>query len=144
MTITRGVVGLAVQDRAGALTGHTDADLSVSETTRQRIIDSVPANTTRAYARQLAAFTTWCGARGRAALPATAETLAEYVAGLADADRSPATIEQAARDLLKVLGGTTRPLTHPSGRCCCATSSSRSRTVRNSGGISDGVRGVVR
>ena len=94
MMIAHGA-GLAVQDRAGALTGHTDADRSVSETTRQRIIDSVPVNTTRAYARQWAAFATWCGARGRAALPATAETLAEYVAALADADRSPATIEQA-------------------------------------------------
>ncbi len=68
--IARGV-GLAVLDRAGALAGHTDADRSVSETTRQRIIDSVPANTTRAYARQWVAFTTWCAARGRAPLPQT-------------------------------------------------------------------------
>jgi len=85
---------LAPPDRAGALAGHTDTDRSVSDATRRRIIDAVPANTVRAYARQWAAFTTWCAAAGRAALPATAETLAEYVAHLADAGRAPATIEQ--------------------------------------------------
>ena len=80
---------LAVLDRAGALTGPTDADRFVSEQTRRRILDAVPANTVRAYTRQWAAFTTWCTAHGRAGLPATAETLAEYVAHLADAGRAP-------------------------------------------------------
>ena len=86
---------LAPIDQAGVPAGHTDADRSVSEATRRRIIDAVPANTTRAYGRQWAAFITWCAAVGRAALPATAETLAEYVGHLADAGRAPATIEQA-------------------------------------------------
>jgi len=86
---------LAPIDQAGVPAGHTDADRFVSEATRRRIIDAVPANTTRAYGRQWAAFITWCAAVGRAALPATAETLAEYVGHLADAGRAPATIEQA-------------------------------------------------
>ncbi len=86
---------LAVLDRAGALTGATDADRFVSDATRQRIIDAVPANTVRAYTRQWAAFTTWCTAHGRAGMPATAETLTEYIAHLADAGHAPATIEQA-------------------------------------------------
>ena len=76
-------------DRAGALTAPADADRFVSEQTRRRIIDAVPANTIRAYTRQWAAFTTWCTAHGRAGMPATAETLAEYVAHLADAGRAP-------------------------------------------------------
>ncbi|MBA2694290.1 MAG: site-specific integrase, partial [Actinobacteria bacterium] len=86
---------LAVLDRAGALTGPADADRFVSDATRRRILDAVPANTVRAYTRQWAAFTTWCTASGRTGLPATAETLTEYVAHLADDGHAPATIEQA-------------------------------------------------
>jgi site-specific recombinase XerD len=75
--------------------GHTAVDTSLSERTRARILASVPANTSRAYRRQWAAFADWCAEHGRAVLPATAVTLAEYVAHLADSERSPATIEQA-------------------------------------------------
>lgn len=53
------------------------------------------ANTTRAYGRQWAGFTAWCAEHNRVILPATGETLAEYVTELTDAGRSPATIEQA-------------------------------------------------
>ncbi|WP_337826237.1 site-specific integrase [Pseudonocardia sp. UM4_GMWB1] len=71
------------------------ADAYLSEATRARIVDSVPTNTRRAYARQWAAFTDWCAAAGRTALPATPQTLAEYVAHLADAGQAPTSIEQA-------------------------------------------------
>jgi integrase len=71
------------------------ADLVLSETTRARIRDGVPANTRRAYEQQWAAFTTWCAGAGRVPLPATGETLAEYVCLLCDAGKAPATIEQA-------------------------------------------------
>ncbi|MGH3794358.1 MAG: tyrosine-type recombinase/integrase [Pseudonocardiaceae bacterium] len=77
-------------------TTHTAADRAVSAGTRARILDAVPDNTRRAYTRQWDLFAGWCAAHGRAALPATGETLAEYVAALADAGRSPATIEQAS------------------------------------------------
>jgi len=88
-------------DLTPALAGHPDADRSLSEGTQRRILAAVPANTSRAYARQWAAFTIWCAEQGRGTLPATAETLAEYVAHLADTPRrdgekrSPASIEQA-------------------------------------------------
>jgi integrase len=84
-------------------------DRAVSKTTAQRIFDSVPPNTRRAYARiwdgrshpdapppdPLGGFAGWCARNGRQAMPATPETLAEYVSHLADEDKSPATIEQA-------------------------------------------------
>jgi len=70
-------------------------DTLLSDGTRRRILDAVPANTTRAYTRQWAAFTDWCIRQRRVDLPATGETLAEYVAHLADAGHAPATIEQA-------------------------------------------------
>lgn len=78
-----------------ALAHATDADLTLSERTRTRITDGVAANTRRAYGRQLAAFTAWCQQHGRTSLPASSETLAEYVGELADAGKSPASIEQA-------------------------------------------------
>lgn len=74
---------------------HTDRDAHLSDRTRQRITDGVAVNTRTAYTRQWEVFTAWCQQTGRVPLPATAETLAEYVTELADADRSPATIEQA-------------------------------------------------
>src|SRR4051812_9188319 len=80
---------------AGVVARHAERDRALSDGTRRRILDAVPANTSRAYARQWAAFTDWCAEHGRTELPATGETLAEYVAHLADAGRSPATIEQA-------------------------------------------------
>lgn len=72
-----------------------DRDRTVSARTRARILDGVASNTTRAYTRQWTTFTAWCDLHGRVSLPATAETLAEYVSELADEDKSPASIEQA-------------------------------------------------
>jgi site-specific recombinase XerD len=86
---------LVPAEGARVVVGHSDADRSVSEGTRARILDAVPANTSLAYGRQRSAFAAWCAEHGRAELPATPETLAEYVAHLADAGRAPATIEQA-------------------------------------------------
>ncbi|MCW2900634.1 MAG: Site-specific recombinase XerD [Streptosporangiaceae bacterium] len=78
-----------------AVSGHAGIDGFVSESARARILDGVATNTRRAYGRQWDAFTAWCIDQGRTALPATAETLAEYVSALADAAKGPASIEQA-------------------------------------------------
>lgn len=66
----------------------------ISAATRSRIEQSFPENTRRAYSRIWAGFTDWCAGPGRAALPATPETLAEYVSHRCDDGKSPATIEQ--------------------------------------------------
>jgi integrase len=71
------------------------ADFRVGEEARAAIKAGASANTTRAYARQWARFDNWCAEAGRLALPATAETLAEYTTALCRADYAPATIEQA-------------------------------------------------
>jgi len=52
---------------------------------------SLSDSTRRGYARDLAVFRTWCQARAVAALPAEPQTLAAYLADLAQTDR-PATI----------------------------------------------------
>lgn len=72
---------------------HTDRDAHLSDRARERIAGGVAKNTTRAYARQWAAFEAWCAREGRTALPATAETLAEYVTVLADHGVPPVQVE---------------------------------------------------
>jgi integrase len=71
-----------------------DPDLAVSPATRRRIERAVSPNTRRAYAYQLSRFTDWCAANGRTSLPATGETLAEFVSYLCDLGLSASTIEQ--------------------------------------------------
>lgn len=86
-------------------------DEAVSKTTHERLVQSIPDNTRRAYARvwdgrphpdadpptevKDRGFIGWCEINGRTSMPATPETLAEYVSHLADKDLSPSTIEQA-------------------------------------------------
>lgn len=72
---------------------HPDRVLSAA--TVDRLERSIPTNTRLAYERQWRAFAEWCAAHGRAPMPTTPETLAEYVSALADLDRAPSTIEQA-------------------------------------------------
>lgn len=73
----------------------TGADHELSARTVERMERSIPAETRRAYDRQWAQFATWCGEHGRTAMPATSQTLAEYVGFMVDADKAPSTIEQA-------------------------------------------------
>lgn len=82
-------------ETAPAVIVHTDADLIVSESTRARVRDGVAENTRRAYRQQWNQFADWCTAAGRVPVPATEETLADYVGHLCDEGKSPATIEQA-------------------------------------------------
>jgi integrase len=83
---------LVPADQSADLPAHPDTHLS--DGTRERLERSVPENTKRAYTRQWNTFTDWCTSTGRTALPAAAQTLAEYVSHLADLDRAPTTIEQ--------------------------------------------------
>ncbi len=87
------MVNIALRD--SMTTAISVQDLVVSDRTRARLADSVPANTRRAYTRQWEQWEQWCASTGRTPLPATAESLAEYVTMLADDNLSPSTIEQA-------------------------------------------------
>lgn len=73
----------------------TAGDYVVSASTRERIGRAVPESTRRAYAGDLARFAEWCAEHGRSALPATAETIADYATHLADAGKAPSTIRRA-------------------------------------------------
>lgn len=79
---------------------HT-ADRELSEAARARVAGGLADNTSRAYARDWETFTAWCAKHHRTPLPASAETLAEYVTHLAATPTkrgtppAPSTIERA-------------------------------------------------
>ncbi|MEV0756803.1 tyrosine-type recombinase/integrase [Streptosporangium sp. NPDC050280] len=61
---------------------HSAADFAVSDAAREAVLAGIPASTRRAYASDWSAFTAWCARHGRLLLPATAETITEYVTHL--------------------------------------------------------------
>lgn len=74
---------------------YTDLDYAISPETARRLLDRHPENTKRAYDRNWEQFARWCDHEGRTALPATAQTLADYVVRLIGISLAPATIDQA-------------------------------------------------
>jgi integrase len=73
----------------------TDPNAVLSPAALDRLDRSVPDNTKTAYRRQARDFVRWCEERERDTIPATAQTLADYVSHLCDQDKAPSTIEQA-------------------------------------------------
>ncbi|TDC51439.1 integrase [Actinomadura sp. KC345] len=63
--------------------GPRSVDQVLSPEAAARVAAGLAGNTTRAYTRHWATFTRWCELTGRTPLPATRETLAEYVHHLA-------------------------------------------------------------
>jgi site-specific recombinase XerD len=81
--------------RDAATPVHTERDAHLSDRARQRMAGGVAPNTRQAYSRQWTKFTTWCESDDRVPLPATPETLTEYVTGLVESGFSASTIHQA-------------------------------------------------
>lgn len=73
---------------------YSDIDFSIAAETARRLIDSVPDNTRRAYDWNWSQFEQWCRDEGRVFLPATAQTLADYVVRLIGIGLAPNTIDQ--------------------------------------------------
>lgn len=65
------------------------------------ISEATPASTRRAYREEWARFVRWCEAQQRTALPATAETLAEYATHLAGRELAPSSIGKAMAAITK-------------------------------------------
>lgn len=87
---------------AGAVAVHTDRDRHLSPETVAAIEASAADSTRRAYGTDRAAFTAWCAGEGRTTVPASGETMAEWVRHLTVAPRKrtgapagPSTIERA-------------------------------------------------
>jgi integrase len=84
----------APEPRSAEVVPH-DPNAVLSPAALDRLDRSIPENTKTAYRRQARDFVAWCEERGRDTLPASAQTLADYVSHLCDLDRAPSTIEQA-------------------------------------------------
>lgn len=71
------------------------ADAVLSDRALARVAASVAENTRRAYRADWADFASWCATEERSALPATPQTLTEYVSARCDLGRAPASISRA-------------------------------------------------
>jgi hypothetical protein len=89
----------------------TARDATVSARVLARIEASIPDSTQRAYRGDWKRFAAWCEENERTAMPATAETLAEYASHLADLGRAPNTIARALSSvrIIHDLGGQPQP-----------------------------------
>jgi hypothetical protein len=69
-----------VDDRPpGTELARVDRDRHLSPETAAAIAASVAASTRRAYGADREAFVAWCATEGRTVVPASAETMAEWV-----------------------------------------------------------------
>jgi site-specific recombinase XerD len=94
---------------------NTGAIVALHEVARGYAKRSKADNTLRAYASQWSAFESFCRAHDCAALPATPQTVAAYIAQRALEGASPATISQglAAIGEIHKLRGHASPRAHP-------------------------------
>ncbi|MFI6519120.1 site-specific integrase [Spirillospora sp. NPDC050679] len=74
---------------------YNEIDFTIAADTARRLLEARPENTRRAYDRAWGQFTRWCADAGRVSLPATPQSLADYVARLIGMELAPATIDQA-------------------------------------------------
>lgn len=72
-----------------------DPDKQLSDRTRDMLHRGISANTRDAYGRELKRYRQWCEAHGRITVPATPETLTEYVSALTLAGLAPSSIRRA-------------------------------------------------
>ena len=89
----RAPIILRPQERAAV--AYTDLDYSITAETAENLIKATPENTRLAYGRAWGQFETWCTGHGRVPLPATSQTLADYVNWLTGIALAPNTIDQA-------------------------------------------------
>ncbi|WP_433513683.1 tyrosine-type recombinase/integrase [Nonomuraea sp. CA-143628] len=86
---------------ASLSTPASAVDRALTEAARARVAGGFAANTSRAYQRDWETFAAWCAVHGRSPLPATPETVTEYVTHLAATPTrkgtlpAPSTIERA-------------------------------------------------
>jgi integrase len=77
------------------LPAYADVDYAISEEAASRLAAAVPDNTRIAYENAWGQFARWCAGNGRAAMPATPQTLTEYASTLIMLEFAPATVDQA-------------------------------------------------
>jgi len=93
-------------------------DVALSDAARRLMDRGVSPNTKRGYSSDWARYTKWCDGWRRTPIPATSETLAEYVTTLAQAGLAPATIRRAITSIRTA--HSTQGVTPPSTKAALA------------------------
>lgn len=101
-----------------AIIPKEQAGMEVAEQVRQYVERAVADNTRRAYRADLHHFASWCEQHGVTALPASPETVAAYIASLADVGYKTSTIARrlAAISTIHQAHGYDSPTQHPAVR----------------------------
>lgn len=86
---------IVVRTTEAAPVAYSDIDFTISADTAERLLNSTAENTRVAYDRAWKNFKDWCEDEGRVCLPATAQTLTEYVNHMCRGGSAPNTIAQA-------------------------------------------------
>ncbi|HTU03549.1 MAG TPA: site-specific integrase [Candidatus Sulfotelmatobacter sp.] len=88
---------IAIRPDGPVPAGYTDADFTISAAAAERLINAPAENTLRAHDYDWGNFTAWCEQHGRVPLPATAQTLLDYVTWMMEKPKpsSPASIDRA-------------------------------------------------
>ncbi|MFG2306692.1 tyrosine-type recombinase/integrase [Actinacidiphila glaucinigra] len=90
---TETVVEAELADASAAVPAARTTGLSPAA--RAAVESGIPAETRRGYAGDWHRFTIWCTQTGRTPLPATGDTLTEYLTHLKIQDKSPGTMDRA-------------------------------------------------
>ncbi|MCP9947310.1 tyrosine-type recombinase/integrase [Actinomadura madurae] len=86
---------LVLRPASNRAVAYADVDYSVSAETVARLLEAPSPNTLAAYEHAWGKFAQWCLEQGRVTLPATPQTLADFVVQLIGLSLAPATIDQA-------------------------------------------------
>lgn len=113
---------------------YSPVDWQLSPATLARIADAIADNTLRAYRRWGAEWTAWCAAQGRVALPATPQTLAEWVAHLADNPTLGLPSLRIAVAAVRFQHAIAGYAGQPTGKLAALVSKSRGRELADAGG----------
>lgn len=102
--------------------GRPDPDERLSAATADLILEGVPENTRKTYMIQWKLYVNWCGETGRQHLPATEQTIAEWIAanwhmkGRYGRPRSPASVRLSLAVISVAHKNALRPERDQSGR----------------------------
>lgn len=94
------LTSLTVNQNPGVERGLIEARQHLADRTSERIRNSIPKETVRAYTGDWTRYTDWCAELDYTPLPTHHDTLAQYVTHLADAGKAPSTIERAMASIL--------------------------------------------
>jgi hypothetical protein len=116
---------VTIRPAAPSPAGYTDADFTISAEAADRLINAPAENTKLAHDWDWGEFERWCATQGRIPLPATAQTLLDYVTYLMG-QREPRPLAPASIDRAM---GSIRAIHTERGYACSAPTAANGPTT---------------